>query len=127
MARWIAGPFVRANALDCGPWSLSRALSVAEAVLIERGPEPYRTDDKLRVRNCPFHSLCRKAPELICGVNREFIDGLLRDLGNDSVEGVLDPQPGRCWRSPVAARQAVGHPAPHQSSRSRLTRPPLYS
>lgn len=73
-----------------------RALAVAERVLSEHGYEPYRANGGLRLRNCPFHTLSQKAPDLICGVNRSFIDGLLRGLGNDSVEAVLDPQPGEC-------------------------------
>jgi predicted ArsR family transcriptional regulator len=74
-----------------------RALSVAEEVLEENGYEPYRDDSgSIRLRNCPFHELSRRSPELVCGLNREFIDGLLRGLGNESVTAELDPQPGQC-------------------------------
>ena len=74
-----------------------RALSVAENRLSELGFEPYRSDKKtISLHNCPFHRLARQAPELVCGINQAFIDGLLRGLGNESVEAALEPTPGQC-------------------------------
>lgn len=79
------------------PPGSERALAVAEETLSEVGFEPYRNDDhSVSLRNCPFHELSRKAPELVCGLNREFIDGMLRGLGNESVEASLEPKPGEC-------------------------------
>lgn len=79
------------------PPGSERALSIAEETLSEYGFEPYREDaETISLRNCPFHTLADQAPELVCGLNREFIDGLLRGLGNDSVEAALLPTPGRC-------------------------------
>jgi predicted ArsR family transcriptional regulator len=74
-----------------------RALGVAEDRLAELGYEPYRADKKtVSLHNCPFHRLARQAPELVCGINQAFIDGLLRGLGNESVEASLEPTPGQC-------------------------------
>lgn len=74
-----------------------RAMNVAEQVLEEHGYEPYRDDEgAIRLRNCPFHELSQRSPDLVCGLNRAFIDGLLRGLGNESVRAELDPQPGGC-------------------------------
>lgn len=74
-----------------------RALRVAEERLAELGYEPYRADKKtVSLRNCPFHRLARQAPELVCGINQAFIDGLLRGLGNEFVEASLEPTPGQC-------------------------------
>ncbi len=73
-----------------------RALAVAEETLSRYGYEPYRTGEGISLRNCPFHNLSRRAPDLVCGLNREFIDGLLRGLGNESVEASLEPTPGEC-------------------------------
>lgn len=80
------------------PPGSERALSVAEETLSSYGFEPYREagGDVISLRNCPFHTLARYSPELICGLNREFIDGLLRGLGNDTVEAALEPTPGEC-------------------------------
>ena len=74
-----------------------RALAVAEQTLTDYGFEPYRDESgNVSLRNCPFHTLSRKAPELVCGLNREFIDGVLRGLGNESLEAALEPTPGEC-------------------------------
>ena len=79
------------------PPGSERALAVAEETLADYGYEPYRVGgDTISLRNCPFHDLSRRAPELVCGLNREFIDGFLRGLGNDSVEAALVPTPGEC-------------------------------
>jgi predicted ArsR family transcriptional regulator len=79
------------------PPGSERVLAVAEKTLASYGYEPYRIDDQtISLRNCPFHNLSRRAPDLVCGLNREFIDGLLRGLGNESVEAALEPTPGEC-------------------------------
>jgi predicted ArsR family transcriptional regulator len=79
------------------PPGTERALSVAEETLANHGFEPYRdASGAISLRNCPFHSLARQSPELVCGLNREFIDGLLRGLGNETVEADLQPTPGEC-------------------------------
>jgi predicted ArsR family transcriptional regulator len=79
------------------PPGSERALAVAEETLSSYGYEPYRTDDAtVSLRNCPFHDLSQRAPDLVCGLNRDFIDGLLRGLGNESVDASLEPTPGEC-------------------------------
>ena len=79
------------------PPGSERALSVAEAVLEKNGYEPYRDETgAVRMRNCPFHDLSRRSPELVCGLNQAFVDGLLRGLGNESVVTELDRRPGEC-------------------------------
>jgi predicted ArsR family transcriptional regulator len=79
------------------PAGTERALSIAEGILGEQGYEPYRDDGGgIRLRNCPFHDLSRRAPELVCGLNQAFVDGLLRGLGNESLVAELDPLPGEC-------------------------------
>ena len=83
-------------ALRLRPPGSERVLSIAEDTLSGYGFEPYRDGDAISLRNCPFHTLARHAPDLVCGLNREFIDGLLRGLGNESVEASLEPTPGEC-------------------------------
>ncbi|MGH2785026.1 MAG: helix-turn-helix domain-containing protein [Actinomycetota bacterium] len=85
-----------------------RTMSVAQEMLEEYGYEPYR-DGKTTValRNCPFHALAQQAPDLVCSMNRSFIDGMLRGLGNESVEAVLECKAGDCCvtlRAPHGAR-----------------------
>ena len=51
----------------------------------------------LRLRNCPFHPLAASAPDLVCALNHEFVQGMLDGLQADSaVEAVLAPHPGEC-------------------------------
>jgi predicted ArsR family transcriptional regulator len=74
-----------------------RDLSVAESVLAEEGYEPYRpAPDLVALRNCPFHTLARQSPELVCSMNRSFLEGVLRGLGNRSGQAVLECVPGDC-------------------------------
>jgi predicted ArsR family transcriptional regulator len=79
------------------PAGPERALSVARDVLRDQGFEPYEgAGGELALRNCPFHILAQRAPELVCGLNQAFVDGLLRGLGNETVEAALEPQSGQC-------------------------------
>jgi predicted ArsR family transcriptional regulator len=80
-----------------GRLGAERALTLTERVLAARGYEPYRAaPDRLRLRNCPFHPLAQRAPDLVCGINEAFLDGLLTGLDARSIEAVLAPAPGEC-------------------------------
>jgi predicted ArsR family transcriptional regulator len=79
------------------PAGAERALSIARDVLREHGFEPYESGPgEVSLRNCPFHILSQGTPELVCGLNQAFIDGILRGLGNRNVEARLEPQAGEC-------------------------------
>ncbi len=78
------------------PPGADRTLAVAAEVLADHGFEPLRQGDEVVLRNCPFHELSREAPDLVCAMNQGFIEGLVRGLGNDSVEAALEPEPGQC-------------------------------
>ncbi len=74
-----------------------RALTATEQALDEFGYEPYRAQpDRLRLRNCPFHPLTARAPQLVCGINLAFLDGFLSGLGAGCLDADLRPQPGEC-------------------------------
>ena len=74
-----------------------RTLELSQEILYDRGYEPYRDHrGDVRLRNCPFHELARQSVQIVCGLNRAFIDGFIEGLGNESVTAVLDPQPGQC-------------------------------
>jgi predicted ArsR family transcriptional regulator len=73
-----------------------RALAVTHDVLERHGFEPVRDGDRVWLRNCPFQALAQKAPDLVCVMNRSYIDGLVRGLGNERLDVVLDRAPGRC-------------------------------
>lgn len=74
-----------------------RALAAAEEVLADTGFEPFReSPGVVALRNCPFHQLAQRSPEVVCGMNRAFIEGIVRGLGNNRVEVFLEPEPGHC-------------------------------
>ncbi|GAB3649857.1 helix-turn-helix transcriptional regulator [Glycomyces tarimensis] len=67
------------------------------ATLTRCGYEPHITDhDDIELRNCPFHRIAQRETELVCGMNRSFLRGVLaaRDADPERVE--LAPGPGRC-------------------------------
>lgn len=74
-----------------------RTLAAAEEILSDQGFEPFRESAKVvALRNCPFHRLAERSPEVVCGMNRSFIEGIVRGLGNETVEVVLEPEQGHC-------------------------------
>ncbi len=88
-----------------------RALTAVEAALDERGYEPYRPEpDCVRMRNCPFHPLAARSPEVVCGINVEFCSGLLEGMDAGAVRAVLAPREGECC---VEIRRRDGEPSGH--------------
>lgn len=68
-----------------------------ETALRGCGYEPARTKNgDIMLRNCPFHQLARSHVDLVCGLNRDLIDGLLEGTGQGTGKAVLAPQDGRC-------------------------------
>ena len=49
--------------------------------LAARGFEPHRDDGGLTLRNCPFDALARSHTALVCGVNLDYVGGVLDGLG----------------------------------------------
>ncbi|GAA0527262.1 transcriptional regulator [Saccharopolyspora subtropica] len=80
-----------------GRLGAERALTSTGQVLVSYGFEPEReTPTCLRLRNCPFHPLTARSPELVCGINHAFLRGFLAGLQARSVEAVLEPRPAEC-------------------------------
>ncbi|MGI5337594.1 helix-turn-helix transcriptional regulator [Streptomyces sp. CA-181903] len=74
-----------------------RGLTACELLLDRHGYEPVRdTPTRLRLRNCPFHPLAAKAPDLVCGMNHAFLAGCLDGLEVNGIQAVLAPHPGEC-------------------------------
>jgi predicted ArsR family transcriptional regulator len=75
-----------------------------QAVLCERGFEPYRDGEMIRMQNCPFHRLARQFPPLICGMNLALVEGIVAGITQDTPGGEgdpelraeMDPAPDRC-------------------------------
>jgi predicted ArsR family transcriptional regulator len=75
-----------------------RALTVVSELLAACGYAPARAPTQLQLvlRNCPFRQLSRRAPELVCGLNHQFLVGLLAGLRASRIQAVLQPDPTRC-------------------------------
>ncbi len=89
----------RAERAEIRPGRLGaeRALTVAEGVLAKYGFEPARESlAAVRLRNCPFHPLTRKAPKLVCAINHAFLTGFLNGLQAPTVRAVLAPDQLEC-------------------------------
>lgn len=65
-------------------------------VLESQGYEPQLADDVVVLNNCPFDSLAQRHTALVCGLNRDFVQGVAEGLGCDSVKACLEPGIGRC-------------------------------
>jgi predicted ArsR family transcriptional regulator len=71
-------------------------LDRSAGALSDRGFEPQRVDDGLVLRNCPFDSLAREHTALVCGVNHDYVAGVLEGLGCADTCARLDPGADRC-------------------------------
>ena len=67
-----------------------------EAVLAGLGYEPARHRGQVVLRNCPFHALAERHRELVCGMNRAFVEGLLTGLGTAELAAWPTAEPDRC-------------------------------
>ncbi|MFN2562139.1 MAG: helix-turn-helix transcriptional regulator [Jatrophihabitans sp.] len=80
-----------------GRLGVERATALASDVLAAEGFEPYRVGPTVRLRNCPFHPLAATAPEFVCGLNHEYVTGLVEGIGADGrLAAELAPRPGEC-------------------------------
>ena len=85
--------------LEAWPPDDATDLSLVEGVLTRLGYEPRRDGDAVELGNCPFDRLSADHRELVCGMNRHFVESLDRRLGCEHLEVVdVDPGPGCCLR-----------------------------
>jgi predicted ArsR family transcriptional regulator len=64
--------------------------------LAEEGYEPARQGDDVCLRNCPFDALASHHTELVCGVNLDFVTGVLDGLECSSAHARLQPDADHC-------------------------------
>jgi predicted ArsR family transcriptional regulator len=84
-------------------------LDVALRVLREHGYEPHRRADEIVLANCPFHALVGEQRELVCGMNRDFLAGVVDAVGDELLTARLAPAEGYC-----CVRLATAEPAPKE-------------
>lgn len=67
-------------------------------VLARHGYEPVPGErGEVALANCPFHRLAEEHRSLVCGMNLDFLSGLLEGMGPaDHLGARLSPEPGYC-------------------------------
>ena len=71
------------------------------AALIEtlagQGYEPREQGGEIALLNCPFHRLAQQHRSLVCGMNLDFLTGVLDGIGGTNLFSArLAPEPGYC-------------------------------
>lgn len=81
-----------------GPRAADGHLATLAGVLAPYGYDPVEDPDgAIALANCPFHRLAQEQRELVCGMNLDFIDGVLDGLGlGGTLAARLEPAPGNC-------------------------------
>lgn len=64
-------------------------------VLGSQGYEPRVDEDAVVLSNCPFDALARRHTELVCGLNRCFVQGVCDGLGAGA-RACLEPAADQC-------------------------------
>ena len=84
-------------AVDAAPPDQEPRAAVVD-VLAQHGYEPEEDEEgEIALANCPFHRLAEEHRALVCGMNLDFLDGLLDGMGpDDRLAARLDPAPGYC-------------------------------
>jgi len=78
------------------PYRAGEPSDRAARALADLGYEPRTERAEIVLDNCPFHALAARHTALICGINLEFVSGLLAGLGCDTLRAELRPRPGGC-------------------------------
>lgn len=66
-------------------------------VLERNGYEPKRDGNEITLLNCPFDTLAEQQRDLVCGMNLDFLTGVVNGIGDaESITPRLAPEPGYC-------------------------------
>lgn len=65
-------------------------------VLVEQGYEPRVEPDQVVLANCPFDALVRDHTALVCGLNEEFVGGIVEATETTEWRACLEPEEGLC-------------------------------
>ena len=77
--------------------SRARLTDAALAVLADHGFEPFADERGVVIlRNCPFDRVAKDYRDLVCGMNRSIMEGLVAGLHSTGIRAVFDPHAGRC-------------------------------
>jgi predicted ArsR family transcriptional regulator len=86
----------RAEAVRAGP--TANPMARLASVLAAHGFAPAVEGREVAMHRCPFPDLARTSPEVVCGVHRGLVDGVLDGLGTGLAVAELEvfPRPGVC-------------------------------
>lgn len=84
------------SAADSTGEETANSVAGAIGVLRAQGFEPQLQGGQVILHNCPFDSLAQKHTKLVCGLNVDFVQGVLDGTGCSGLKACLDPGPGRC-------------------------------
>lgn len=85
-------------------------LEQVASALDEVGYEPRVDGARMVLENCPFDRIAREHTALVCGLNLDFVRGVVNGLGCDGVTASLEPSPGRCCVSARLGRSGESTP-----------------
>jgi predicted ArsR family transcriptional regulator len=71
-------------------------LAIAARQLEGCGYEPYRREDCLRLRNCPFDTIARDHRDLVCSMNLALLRAMMGAGPKAPVRVELEPEDGEC-------------------------------
>lgn len=65
-------------------------------LLADTGYHPRVAEDSISLANCPFDTLAQRHTDLVCGLNRTFVQGVCEGAHADGLTACLEPEPGAC-------------------------------
>jgi predicted ArsR family transcriptional regulator len=71
-------------------------LETVAGILGHCGYEPALADQEICLVNCPFDRLATEHTELVCGMNRDLVEGVIDGAGAESLQARLAPEAGFC-------------------------------
>jgi predicted ArsR family transcriptional regulator len=74
----------------------SRAREAVLEVLRRHGYEPRKRGREIALLNCPFHALAEEHRDLVCGMNLDFLTGVLEGMTGAKLTARLAPEAGYC-------------------------------
>jgi predicted ArsR family transcriptional regulator len=86
----------RLGAEAAGEQTQADPLARLAGTLGEVGYEPRLDEGRMVLENCPFDRIAREHTALVCGLNLDFVRGVVDGLGCAGVTATLEPAPGRC-------------------------------
>jgi predicted ArsR family transcriptional regulator len=72
-------------------------------------------DDRINLRNCPFHLVARDHLDVVCGLNLRLVEGAIAASTQHDAHAELEPRPDRCCVVIHHASSAHAHSPPDQA------------